>query len=383
MRFPRLRQPSLQLPVGLYCRSAVRCPDAGAPPIDPLTDVDVKAASSTQLPSTSGALRPDAVGGMAFFFPRWDHIPWRRSPPLVMMAACRRLHTVTLAAGRWHIAAFAAPVKRAGLFPQARGLVHEVLANGDIPFPRVRVIDDVGLVGDFNVGEARSLARQRGTDLVLMSGAVVPPLCRLVNLTDYIAEQDRKAAADETQRQERLKREFSFDPAMKVKGMRFLPTIDEHDLERKVNQIRRFLEKGHRVEARISQGRSPPDDVLDLGLRICAELRDLAKPENLEESVREFRAAVHAPKSRKLRGRSVDSIEILRLRLWPCTPAQGNAFVVPAHIIGPRRRRGPAIVGIDDGEEPEDAWKLKRKPKARIPEGYTKHNLRKDFESDT
>lgn len=239
----------------------------------------------------------------------------------------------------------------------------EVLANGDIPFPRVRVVDDAGLVGDFMLGEARALARQRGTDLVVLSGEVDPPLCRLVALDAFVDELDRKSAAQEGARRDRLLREFSFDPAMKVKGMRFTAMIDEHDLERKVNQVRQFLEKGHRVEARILQGRCPPEDVLDLTLRIIAEVRDLAKPEYLEESIRELQAAVTAPKSRKRAGKAPP--DELRLRLWPCTPEQAAAFTLPAHILGPRRRRGPAIVGVDDGEQPEDAWKLNRKPKSR------------------
>lgn len=261
-----------------------------------------------------------------------------------------------------------------------RGIaIHEVLANGDIPFPRVRVVDDTGLVGDFKLGEALALAKQRGTDLVVLSGEVQPPLCRLVGIDAYIEELDRKAEAKEGKRRDRLLREFSFDPALKVKGMRFTSTIDEHDLERKVNQVRQFLEKGHRVEARVLQGRSPPEDVLDLTLRIIAEVRDLAKPEYLEESIRELQAAVIAPKSLKRSGKG--PLDELRLRLWPCTPEQAAAFTLPAHILGPRRRRGPAIVGIDDEEQPEDAWKFNRKPHARN-RGATKRILKGAAVSD-
>jgi len=250
--------------------------------------------------------------------------------------------------------------------------MHEVLANGDIPFPKVRVVDDKGLVGDFLLGEARALAQQRGTDLVVLSGEVQPPLCRLVDLEAYIEELDRKAQSQDGRRRDRLLREFSFDPAMKVKGMRFTAMVDEHDLERKVNQIRQFLEKGHRVEARVLQGRCLPEDVLDLALRIIAETRDLAKPEYFEESIRELKAAIAAPKSLKRMGTAPQ--DELRLRLWPCTPEQAAAFTLPAHIVGPRRRRGPAIAGIDDGEQPEEAWKLNRKPRARN-RGFTKHDM--------
>merc|ERR1712183_497414 len=134
--------------------------------------------------------------------------------------------------------------------------------------------------------------------------------------------------------------------------------------------------KGHRVEARILQCRMVAEDVLDLGLRIIAEVRDLAKPENLEDSVREFRESVNAPKSRKAAGKDWTRSEQLRLRLWPCTAQQAGAFQLPAHILGPRRRRGPAIVGIDDGEQSEEVWKLNRKLKPRN-HGFTKRNLQR------
>lgn len=64
--------------------------------------------------------------------------------------------------------------------------------------------------------------------------------------------------------------------------MRFATVIEEHDFERKVNQVRNFLKKGHRVEARILQSRGTAEDVLDLALRIVAEVRDIAKPEYFE-----------------------------------------------------------------------------------------------------
>ncbi|CAE8686730.1 unnamed protein product, partial [Polarella glacialis] len=251
--------------------------------------------------------------------------------------------------------------------------VHEILANGDIPFPLVRVVDDNGLVGDFKLGEALAIARQRSTDLVVLSGEVQPPLCRLVGLSIYIEELDRKAAAQEGQKRERRLREFSFDPALKVKGMRFTALVDEHDLERKVNQVRKFLEKGHRVEARIIQGRAVAEDVLDLGLRIIAEVRDIAKPEYFEESIRELQLAVNQPKSMKRRF-SLSAPDELRVRLWPCSPEQAASFQLPAHIMGPRRRKGATIIGIDDPEIDELAWKENRKPHTR-KKGFTKVDL--------
>ena len=257
--------------------------------------------------------------------------------------------------------------------------MHDILANENIPFARVRVVDDSGLVGDFSTGEALVLAKRRKTDLVVLSGQVDPPLCRMVKLGVYIAELDEKTASKEKAQKDQRLREFSFDPAMRVKGMRFAATIDEHDFERKVNQVRKFLQKGHRVEARILQGRATAEDVLDLALRIIAEIRDLAKPEYFEESIRELQLAIHSPKSLKRRGKAPP--EELRVRLWPCTPEQAAAFQLPAHIVGPRRRKGPAIVGIDDQEQDEDAWKENKKPHPES-RGFSKRELRRQALDD-
>ena len=106
-------------------------------------------------------------------------------------------------------------------------------------------------------------------------------------------------------------------------------TCDEHDLQRKVKQIRQFLEEGHRVEVRVLQKRCPPQDVLFLALRVTAEIRDLAKPESMEESVREFQEAVVAPKSRKRAPKSrkrAHKPKEIKLRLGPCTQDQAAAF---------------------------------------------------------
>lgn len=252
--------------------------------------------------------------------------------------------------------------------------VREILANGDIPFKRVRVVDNQGLVGDFWLGEARAIAQQRRTDLVVLSGEVVPPLCRLVDLATYIEELEGKAAAEEEKKQERKLREFSFDPGMRVKGLRLTAMIDEHDLERKVNQMRAFLEKGHRVELRVLQSRAKPEDVLDVALRVIAEVRDIAKPEFFEESVREYQAAVKAPKS--LKRADMAPLDEMRVRLWPCSREQASTFKLPAHIIGPRRRKGPNIVGLDENI-PEDAWKENRKPRDRLKD-FRPSNLARD-----
>lgn len=252
-------------------------------------------------------------------------------------------------------------VHRCWQLERPRGIVHEVLANGSIPFPRVRVVDDSGLVGDYHISEARVLAAGRNTDLVLISAVVEPPLCKLIPLARFLEDLDKRASAEEQRRIERRLKEFSFDPTMKVKGMRFVAQVDEDALERKVKQTRNFIEAGHRVEVRVLQGRCPPEDVLDMALRIIAETRDIAKPQDFDTSLGMYQRILGGRKAKA--SKKAPPSEMI-LRLWPCTPEQASKFVLPASVLGPRRRRGPYIVGVDeDLEKEEDAWKFNRKRK--------------------
>lgn len=234
----------------------------------------------------------------------------------------------------------------------------EVLANQDIVFPYVRVVDkDGNLQGDFPIGVARQIAGNLQTDLVLVDGTVQPPLCQIINIEEFKMEQVRKSAEYDERRQKQLLREFSFDPALKIKGVRIRASILEPDLERKVNQARYFLEKGHRVHVQLLKGKSAEEDVADIALRICAEVRDIAKPADLEGSAANFHLAG---------GRE------MILKLWPCTPAQAAAFQLPSAVVGPRRRHG-GVQSDPLDDEPED-WELSTaKPGSRKTREFRGH----------
>merc|ERR1719341_968202 len=52
----------------------------------------------------------------------------------------------------------------------------DFLVNENICFPRLRVVDDQGFLGDFDLADALQAAKDRETDLVLIDPQVVPPL---------------------------------------------------------------------------------------------------------------------------------------------------------------------------------------------------------------
>jgi translation initiation factor IF-3 len=102
----------------------------------------------------------------------------------------------------------------------------------------VRVIDENGeQMGIMFARDALNLARQRDLDLVEVAPNAVPPVCRLMDYGKFRYEQTKK---------ERDSRKTQH--TVVVKEVRLKPNIDEHDLETKIRQAKRFLEEGDKVK---------------------------------------------------------------------------------------------------------------------------------------
>ena len=85
--------------------------------------------------------------------------------------------------------------------------------------------------------EARDAAEKEGVDLVLVSPNAKPPVCRIVDYGKFRYEQIKKEK--ESKKKQKV---------VEIKEVRISPNIDENDLATKINQARKFLEKGNRVK---------------------------------------------------------------------------------------------------------------------------------------
>jgi len=95
----------------------------------------------------------------------------------------------------------------------------------------VRVIDlDKKQLGVLSLGEAITLARSKGVDLVEIAPNATPPVCRLVDFGKYRYEQAK---------QEKEARKHQH--ANKVKEVQLSPNIDPHDFEVKLQRAVNFL----------------------------------------------------------------------------------------------------------------------------------------------
>ncbi|WP_457577207.1 translation initiation factor IF-3 [Desulfomarina sp.] len=113
-----------------------------------------------------------------------------------------------------------------------------VQINDQIRFPKVRLIDQDGSQrGIVTSDEARKIAYDAGLDLVIVSANADPPVCRVMNYDKFRYEQKKKS-------QEAKKKQTTVE----TKEIKFRPKTDEHDLNFKTKNIRKFLKNGNKVK---------------------------------------------------------------------------------------------------------------------------------------
>jgi translation initiation factor IF-3 len=144
--------------------------------------------------------------------------------------------------------------------------------NNRIRAPQVRLIDENGgQLGIVGLREALTIAEERGLDLMEVAPNAVPPVCRIVDYGKFRYEQSKK---DREARKHQKQAE--------LKEVRLKPKTDEHDLEVKAKQARRFLLDGHKVKFTVRfRGREifHPDIGREMLLQMAEDLRDTATVE--------------------------------------------------------------------------------------------------------
>ncbi len=113
--------------------------------------------------------------------------------------------------------------------------------NYGIKVREVRVIDaDGGQLGILDTREAIKKAEEAGLDLVEVAPTAKPPVCRIMDFGKYKYEIAKKAAESR-----------KHQTVIVVKEIKLRPRTDEHDINFKMNNMRRFLEDGNKVKVTI------------------------------------------------------------------------------------------------------------------------------------
>jgi translation initiation factor IF-3 len=108
--------------------------------------------------------------------------------------------------------------------------------NNQIRAKEVRLIDETNKqMGVIPIQEALDLARERGYDLIQVTEKLDPPVCKLGEYGKYIYQQEKKA------------KEAKKQDSSELKEIRLSYNISDHDIETRVKQAEKFLQKGNRL----------------------------------------------------------------------------------------------------------------------------------------
>ena len=137
------------------------------------------------------------------------------------------------------------------------------------------------MLGVIATDKAKRIARDQGLDLVEVSPTAQPPVCRIMDYGKFQYNQNRK--------QKQNKKAGS---AGAVKEVKFRASTEDHDYNTKLNKIKGFLEKGHKVKVtlffrgRENAHRELGFDQINRVLKDCEELANVEmQPKMVGQSV--------------------------------------------------------------------------------------------------
>jgi translation initiation factor IF-3 len=164
----------------------------------------------------------------------------------------------------------------------------KVRVNRAIRVPEVRVINHDGQqLGVMPTDAARDIALRVGLDLVEVSPNGQPPVCKIMDYGRYKYEQKKKDATARRQQHQ-----------SQLKEVKFRPRIDDHDLDFKLKNARRFLVDGDKVKATVMfRGREIVHKQIghDLLRRVTDELAEIAKAETYPQMEGRMLTMIFAP----------------------------------------------------------------------------------------
>ena len=146
--------------------------------------------------------------------------------------------------------------------------IKEQRLNEDIAYDRIRLVSETGeQLGIITSDEARTIAEERGMDLVEIAPNAEPPVCRLMDYGKHLY-----ASAKKKQKQ------------ITVKEIKFRPGTDIGDYDIKVRNLTRFLDAGNKVKVTLRfRGREMAHQELGMEMlkRVEEDLKEIGVVEQM------------------------------------------------------------------------------------------------------
>ena len=102
------------------------------------------------------------------------------------------------------------------------------------------VADDGSMLGIMSAEEALKQAEQRNLDLVKVSPEAKPPVCKILDYGKFKYEQNRKEKENKKNQK-----------VVNIKEIRTSVRVQDHDLEVKAKNCRKFLSAGDKVKVSV------------------------------------------------------------------------------------------------------------------------------------
>ncbi len=145
--------------------------------------------------------------------------------------------------------------------------------NNRIRVPEVRLIDEnEEQVGIVDTNDARRRAKEVGLDLVEVSPQARPPVCKIMDYGKFLYQQRKKEKQNTTHSK----------GSSQLKELRVRPAIDTHDLSYRLDNGRKFLTAGHKVQVVcIFKGRqmAHPEHGFEVMRKVAEALQEVSKVE--------------------------------------------------------------------------------------------------------
>lgn len=150
----------------------------------------------------------------------------------------------------------------------------DMFINEQIRAKEVMVIGPNGeQLGVKPIKDALTLANFAGFDLVLMSPGANPPVCKIMDYNKFKYENKKRA-------KENIKKQREAN--LEMKEYRLSVVIDIHDFNTRVNNAKKYLEKGHKIKATVRfKGREMAHTDLgkDVLMRFASSLSEVSEIE--------------------------------------------------------------------------------------------------------
>ncbi|MEO5646724.1 MAG: translation initiation factor IF-3 [Chitinophagaceae bacterium] len=163
--------------------------------------------------------------------------------------------------------------------------------NHMIRVPQVRLVGENVEIGVYPTMEAQKMAQDQGLDLVEISPAADPPVCKIIDYNKFLYEKKKK------EKEMKAKSKVS-----EVKEIRFTPNTDDHDFDFKSKHAENFLKDGNKVKAYVQfKGRAIMFKERGelLLLKFAERLVEVGTLESMPKLEGKRMFAIFAPKSQK------------------------------------------------------------------------------------